>query len=226
MKIINVVGARPNFIKIAPLKREMDKYANLKNIIVHTGQHYDNNMSKLFFKELGLPEPDIYLGVGSGTHAKQTAKIMVEFEKVLESENPDLIAVVGDVNSTAACSMVAAKLQIKIAHIEAGLRSFDRTMPEEINRIITDALSDYLFVTEKSGLENLKNDGIDKSKIFFVGNVMIDSLIHFLDKAKASQIISVLNLDGEKYLLITLHRPSNVDSKENLEKIIFPLIFF
>jgi UDP-N-acetylglucosamine 2-epimerase (non-hydrolysing) len=220
LKIVNVVGARPNFMKIAPVKRAMDKYPDLKNILVHTGQHYDQNMSKLFFKDLELPEPDIYLGVGSGTHAQQTAKIMIEFEKVIASEKPDLVIVVGDVNSTAACSLVAAKIGIKIAHVEAGLRSFDRTMPEEINRIVTDILADYLFVTEKSGLENLKKEGITDSKVHFVGNVMIDSLIHFLDKAKASNIISDLNLDGETYILVTLHRPSNVDSKEDLEKII------
>jgi UDP-N-acetylglucosamine 2-epimerase (non-hydrolysing) len=198
----------------------MDRYPSIKNILVHTGQHYDQNMSKLFFADLELPEPDIYLGVGSGTHAQQTAKIMMAFEKVLETEKPDLIIVVGDVNSTAACSLVAAKMGVKIAHVEAGLRSFDRTMPEEINRIVTDSLADFLFVTEKSGLENLKNEGIADAKVFFVGNVMIDSLIHFLNKAKGSQIISKLNLTGKKYILVTLHRPSNVDSKENLEKIV------
>jgi UDP-N-acetylglucosamine 2-epimerase (non-hydrolysing) len=220
LKIVNVVGARPNFMKIAPIKRVMDKYTDINNILVHTGQHYDKNMSKLFFKDLELPEPDIYLGVGSGTHAQQTAKIMIEFEKVLESEKPDLIIVVGDVNSTAACSLVAAKMGIKIAHVEAGLRSFDRTMPEEINRIVTDSLADFLFVTEKSGMDNLKNEGVAESKVFFVGNVMIDSLIHFLHKAKTSNITSELHLDGEKYILVTLHRPSNVDIKENLESII------
>jgi UDP-N-acetylglucosamine 2-epimerase (non-hydrolysing) len=215
-----VVGARPNFMKIAPIKRAMDKYPGIKQILVHTGQHYDQNMSKLFFEDLELPEPDIYLGVGSGTHAEQTAKIMMAFEKVIESQKPDLIIVVGDVNSTSACSLVAAKMGVKIAHVEAGLRSFDRTMPEEINRIVTDSLADFLFVTEKSGLENLRREGIANSKVHFVGNVMIDSLIHFLSKAKASQIISELNLKGEKYILVTLHRPSNVDSRENLEKII------
>ena len=220
MKIINVVGARPNFMKIAPIQKEMDKYKDIEKILVHTGQHYEKNMSKLFFEDLELPEPDIYLGIGSGTHAEQTAKIMIEFEKILKAENPDLIIVVGDVNSTAACSLVSAKMGVKIAHVEAGLRSFDRTMPEEINRIVTDTLSDYLFVTEKSGLENLKKEGVDKLKVFYVGNVMIDSLVHFLEKAKSSKIISELNLEGQNYILVTLHRPSNVDVKENLESII------
>lgn len=151
IKILNVVGARPNFMKIAPIQRAMGNYPEIKPILVHTGQHYDERMSKFFFNDLQLPQPDIYLGVGSGTHAEQTAKIMVHFEKVIQEEKPDLVIVVGDVNSTAACSMVAAKMNTKIAHVEAGLRSFDRTMPEEINRLVTDVLADYLFVTEKAG---------------------------------------------------------------------------
>ena len=198
----------------------MSKYKNITPVLVHTGQHYDKKMSKLFFEDLELPEPDIYLNVGSGSHAVQTAKIMIEFEKVLEKEKPDLILVVGDVNSTAACSLVASKMGVKIGHVEAGLRSFDRTMPEEINRIVTDALSDYLFVTEKSGLENLKNEGIPDSKVFFSGHVMIDSLVYFLEKAKTSNILDRMQLNGTPYVLVTLHRPSNVDVKENLEKIL------
>jgi UDP-N-acetylglucosamine 2-epimerase (non-hydrolysing) len=168
-------------------------------------------MSDIFFKDLELPKPDFYLGVGSGTHAEQTAGIMLKFEKVLEKENPDLIIVVGDVNSTIACSLTAAKIGIKIAHIEAGLRSFDNNMPEEINRILTDRISDYLFVSEKAGLINLKHEGIEDKKIFFVGNTMIDSLMNYLPKAKNSSIFERLNL-FEDYILITLHRPANVDS--------------
>ncbi len=167
-----------------------------------------------------MPQPDIYLGVGSGTHAQQTAKIMVEFENILGQEKPDLVLVVGDVNSTAACSMVAAKMGVKIAHVEAGLRSFDRTMPEEINRIVTDALSDYLFITEKSGMENLKREGISDEKVFFTGNVMIDSLVYFMQKAEKSKILDQLKLNGQPYALITLHRPSNVDVKENFSSLL------
>ncbi len=219
MKILNIVGARPNFMKIAPIHREMSKYSQLRPLLIHTGQHYDERMSKLFFQDLQLPEPDVYLGIGSGTHTEQTARIMLAFERVMEEEKPDLVLVVGDVNSTVACSLVAAKLQTKIAHVEAGLRSFDRTMPEEINRMITDALSDFLFVTEKSGLQNLKNEGILDEKVFFTGNVMIDSLTYFLEKAKESSILSELDVNGSPFALVTLHRPSNVDVKENLEKL-------
>ncbi len=234
IKILNVVGARPNFMKIAPIQREMAKYSDMEPVLVHTGQHYDERMSKFFFDDLQLPEPDIYLGVGSGTHAEQTAKIMMQFEKVIAQEKPDLVIVVGDVNSTAACSMVAAKMNTKIAHVEAGLRSFDRTMPEEINRLVTDVLSDFLFVTEKSGLENLKREGIADSKVHFVGHVMIDSLIYFKPMAEKSNILEKLNLDSRAYGVITLHRPSNVDNKENFEKLLdafehiekrLPLIF-
>ena len=220
MKILNIVGARPNFMKIAPIQREMEKNAALEPLIIHTGQHYDEKMSKLFFEDLELPRPARYLKVGSATHARQTAKIMVEFEKVVDEEKPDLVLVVGDVNSTAACSMVAAKMGVKIAHVEAGLRSFDRTMPEEINRMVTDTLSDYLFVTEQSGLDNLRKEGVADEKVFFTGNVMIDSLVYFLDKAKNSNIINQLSLNGNEYALVTLHRPSNVDVKENFEKLL------
>ena len=220
MKILNIVGARPNFMKIAPIQREMEKNSALEPLIIHTGQHYDEKMSKLFFDDLELPRPARYLKVGSATHAQQTAKIMVEFEKVVDEEKPDLVLVVGDVNSTAACSMVAAKMGVKIAHVEAGLRSFDRTMPEEINRMVTDTLSDYLFVTEQSGLDNLRKEGVPDEKVFFTGNVMIDSLVYFLDKAKNSNIIDQLSLNGNEYALVTLHRPSNVDVKENFEKLL------
>ena len=176
-------------------------------------------MSKVFFEDLEMPQPHFYLGVGSGSHAEQTANVMIEFEKVLLSEKPDLIIVVGDVNSTVACSLVASKLNIKVAHVEAGLRSFDRTMPEEINRLLTDAISDYLFVSEKSGVINLKNEGISQDKIRFVGNVMIDSLIQYLPKAEQSSILKNYNLIPSKYLLFTLHRPSNVDSKQFLKDL-------
>lgn len=220
MKIISVVGARPNYMKVAPIHRSFQKYNDkIKHLICHTGQHYDVNMSQVFFEELELPEPDFYLGVGSGSHAEQTAKIMVEFEKVVLTEKPDLVIVVGDVNSTIACSLVAVKLGIKVAHVEAGLRSFDRTMPEEINRLLTDQIADYLFVTEKSGIENLKNEGIPDNKIFFVGNTMIDSLISYLPKIENSNILSELKLNPKEYIVVTLHRPSNVDQPENLIKI-------
>ncbi len=234
IKIINVVGARPNFMKIAPIQREMAKYPNIQPVLVHTGQHYDERMSKLFFDDLQLPKPDIYLDVRSGSHAVQTAKVMMAFEEVLQKEKPDLVIVVGDVNSTAACSMVAAKMHTKIAHVEAGLRSFDRRMPEEINRLVTDVLSDFLFVTEKSGLENLKHEGIDDSKVHFVGHVMIDSLIYFEPMAAKSPILENMGLQPREYGVITLHRPSNVDNKENFLKLLnafeviekqMPLIF-
>jgi len=224
-KIISVVGARPNFMKMAPIHKAFKKVINshsslVTHLICHTGQHYDEKMSKVFFDDLELPKPDFYLGVGSGSHAEQTAKVMIEFEKVLMQEKPDLIIVYGDVNSTVACSLVAAKIGVKIAHVESGLRSFDRTMPEEINRIVTDHLSDYLFVTEKSGIENLKREGISEDKIFFVGNTMIDSLVHYLPKAEKSDVLKTYNLQPTNYILITLHRPSNVDDIENLKQII------
>ncbi len=215
-KIIIVAGARPNFIKAAPLIEEFKRHKRYIDILlVHTGQHYDKEMSKLFFNDLGLTEPDVYLGVGSGTHAEQTGKIMIEFEKVCFQEKPDLVIVVGDVNSTIACALVAAKLCIPIAHVEAGLRSFDRTMPEEINRVLTDQISDYLFTTCEDANQNLINEGIPEKKIFFVGNVMIDTLHNHLELAKNSIILEKLGLrkknDIEKYAIVTLHRPSNVD---------------
>ncbi|NOX38934.1 MAG: UDP-N-acetylglucosamine 2-epimerase (non-hydrolyzing) [Calditrichaeota bacterium] len=220
-RILNVVGARPNFMKIAPIHRAMKKFdSEFEPILVHTGQHYDERMSKLFFEDLQLPEPDIYLGVGSGSHAEQTAKIMLAFEKVVLDTEPDLVIVVGDVNSTVACSLVAAKLWVPVAHVEAGLRSFDRRMPEEINRLVTDALSDYLFTTEKSGNENLMREGIPATKIYYVGNVMIDSLIFFLEKARKSNILEQLKLEPQGFALVTLHRPSNVDDPENFKKIL------
>jgi UDP-N-acetylglucosamine 2-epimerase (non-hydrolysing) len=220
IKIINVVGARPNFMKIAPIQRVMSTYENIETVLVHTGQHYDKRMSKLFFDDLQMPQPDIYLNVGSASHAEQTARVMVEFEKVIEREKPDLVVVVGDVNSTAACSLVAVKMGVKVAHVEAGLRSFDRDMPEEINRLVTDVISDYLFVTEQSGLDNLKREGIPDKKVHFVGHVMIDSLIHFAEKAKHSAIMEELKVLPQDYALVTLHRPSNVDGKESFTRLL------
>ncbi len=215
-------------MKIAPIYRAVNKHNDaiqnssfkIHHLICHTGQHYDEKMSKVFFEDLELPQPDFYLGVGSGSHAEQTANVMVEFEKVLIQEKPDMVLVVGDVNSTIACSLTAKKLHIKVIHVEAGLRSFDMEMPEEVNRILTDRISDYLFVTEKSGMENLKHEGVSDNKIFFVGNVMIDSLIHYLSKSDKSKIHSELEIDKGNYVLITLHRPSNVDTQESLEKLV------
>jgi len=228
LKIISVVGARPNFMKVAPIHKAFNQpefQGIVKHLICHTGQHYDEKMSKVFFEDLELPVPDFYLGVGSGSHAEQTARIMIEFEKVLLSEKPDLVLVVGDVNSTIACTLTAAKLHIKTAHVEAGLRSFDRTMPEEINRLLTDSISDYLFVTEKSGMENLKREGVPEEKVFFVGNCMIDSLVSYLPEVKEKEKEEAERLRDEetesgKYVLVTLHRPSNVDNREQLSKLI------
>lgn len=236
-------------MKVAPIHRAFqvqstkfkgqslkDKEQNIKHLICHTGQHYDEKMSKIFFDDLEMPQPDFYLGVGSGSHAEQTAAIMVEFEKVILKEEPELIIVVGDVNSTIACSLVAAKLGTKIAHVEAGLRSFDNRMPEEINRVLTDRISDYLFVTENSGLENLKREGVPEDKIFFVGNVMIDSLVRYLPKIGIKNSELKIKNSEKPYVLITLHRPSNVDDEKFLirfaetlkllaehRKVIFPV---
>ena len=220
-KIISLVGARPNFIKIAPLHKVFKTFSKeVTHKICHTGQHFDKNMSKIFFDELDLPKPDFYLGIGGGTHTEQTAGIMIEFEKVLLQEKPDLIIVPGDVNSTLAGALTAAKMGIKIAHVESGLRSFDRSMPEEINRIMTDVLADYLFVSEKSGLENLTREGINSNKVFFVGNIMIDSLVYYLHAINASLITKNLELSLNNYILVTFHRPNNVDNPKSLKDII------
>lgn len=214
-----VAGARPNFIKVAPLIREL-KSKNINYKFIHTGQHYDYNMSKIFFEDLEIPEPDIHLNVGSASHATQIAKIMIEFEKIILKDKPSLVIVVGDVNSTLACALVAKKLFIKVAHVEAGLRSFDHKMPEEINRLLTDQISDFLFTTEKSAEINLKREGIDSSKIFFVGNIMIDTLILNSEKAIKLSFYKKFNLKKKSYALITVHRPSNVDLNEDLCKIV------
>jgi len=247
MKILTVVGARPNFMKAAPIiaainarnERLVAGYAGrpdaqvetIRHILVHTGQHYDELMSGSFFNDLNLPKPDIHLGVGSGSHATQTAEIMKKFEEVLLGEKPDIVVVVGDVNSTLACALVTSKISFDsdasrpvIAHVEAGLRSFDWSMPEEVNRILTDHLSDLLFVTEESGLQNLRNEGVSADRIHFVGNTMIDSLLRFKEKAEASTILEKLGFLGQgrkngeassstRYALLTLHRASNVDNR-------------
>lgn len=222
-KIHLIVGARPNFMKIAPLYKELLKSPEKFNPkIIHTGQHYDEKMSKLFFEDLELPHPHYYLKVGSGTHGAQTARIIERYEELILSEDkPDLVVVPGDVNSTIACALVAKKINIPVAHVEAGLRSFDERMPEEINRVLTDRISDLLLTPSLDGNENLLNEGVDKKKIHFVGNIMIDSLIGYLDKAKGSNIISELGLKkDEEYILVTLHRPSNVDERESLEMLL------
>ncbi|MCP4713134.1 MAG: UDP-N-acetylglucosamine 2-epimerase (non-hydrolyzing) [Planctomycetes bacterium] len=219
MKILNVVGARPNFMKIAPLMDAYKSYPNIDPLLIHTGQHYDKTMSDLFFQELDLPKPDINLQVGSATHAVQTAEIMKAFEPVVLQQKPNLVIVVGDVNSTIACGLVAVKAGAYLAHVEAGLRSFDRTMPEEINRILTDAVSDLLFCTEQSGVENLKKEGVPDDKIHLVGNVMIDSLLKHLTKAQNSPILDQLNLKAKNYAVLTLHRPTNVDDLTSLKSI-------
>jgi len=244
-----VGGARPNFMKIAPLIRAMQgknleletQNSELSWKLVHTGQHYDYEMSAIFFKDLGIPKPDVFLNVGSGSHGEQTGRIMIAFEGVLLKEKVDIVVVVGDVNSTMACALVAAKLHIPVAHVEAGLRSFDRTMPEEINRILTDQISDYLFTPSSDADKNLKKEGISPKKIFFVGNIMIDNLFFNLKKAQKSNIFKTLGLmtNGagpsiKDFALLTLHRPTNVDSKRSLKEVIdavreiskdFPIIF-
>ena len=216
MRIINIVGARPNFVKIAPLIRAMSAESALTPILVHTGQHYDGPMSERFFKDLDIRPPDFNLGVGSGSHAVQTAEVMRCLEPVLESTRPDLVLVVGDVNSTLAAALTAVKLHIPVAHVEAGLRSLDRSMPEEINRLLTDAIADLLFVTEESGRANLLREGIAAEKIHFVGNVMIDALQASRSSWERSSIASELGLDGQPYVVLTLHRPSNVDDPRTL----------
>ncbi len=230
MKIISVAGARPNFMKIAPIGRAIKKWNNasngtrvLENVIVHTGQHYDENMSQVFFEDLDIAPPDIYLAVGSGSHGEQTGKIMIEFERACMDIRPDLVLVVGDVNSTIAAALVASKLHIPVAHVEAGLRSFDRRMPEEINRLLTDAISNYLFTTCHEANQNLLKEGIPEENIFLVGDVMIDSLLYHKERAGRYNVLKELQLKGvddfRGYCLLTLHRPSNVDTRQSLMPI-------
>ncbi|HTP70360.1 MAG TPA: UDP-N-acetylglucosamine 2-epimerase (non-hydrolyzing) [Dongiaceae bacterium] len=261
MKILSVVGARPNFMKVAPIIAAIEKHngkgsslhgeGTIQHLLVHTGQHYGDLMSDSFFADLGLPKPDVHMGVGSGTHAVQSAEIMKRFEEILLSEKPDVVIVVGDVNSTLACAVVTAKISFDtngtrplIAHVEAGLRSFDRAMPEEINRVVTDHVADLLFVTEESGVRNLKNEGISPDKIHFVGNTMIDSLLRFRTKADSSKKLEELGLRQRSadnghasttpYALLTMHRPANVDDPVAFREILsgleelaadFPIVF-
>ncbi|MEM6965113.1 MAG: UDP-N-acetylglucosamine 2-epimerase (non-hydrolyzing) [Bacteroidota bacterium] len=220
IKILSVVGARPNFMKIAPLHRAFQKEDKIISKIVHTGQHYDERMSDIFFNQLELPKPDFYLGVAGGSHTFQKANVMLAFEKILLEEKPDLVVVVGDVNATAATSIVAVKMGIPTAHVEAGLRSGDRQMPEEINRVLTDSIVDMHFVTEQAGLVHLAKENIPKEKVHFVGNVMIDSLVHFREKAKANDILQQLGIAPKSYILMTMHRPSNVDNTKSLNDIL------
>ncbi len=211
MKLVAVVGARPNFMKIAPLMWEIEGRPEITAYLVHTGQHYDQGMSTLFFDQLRIPRPDINLEVGSGSHAVQTAEVMKRFEPVVQEQRPDVIVVVGDVNSTLACALTGVKLGAPVAHVEAGLRSFDRSMPEEINRVLTDAISQWLFVTERSGLVNLKREGVSDERVFFVGNVMIDTLLVCRARSEESRILEHLGLPDRGYAVLTLHRPANVD---------------
>lgn len=220
MKIIQVVGARPNFMKVAPVHRALLSYEQVKSLIVHTGQHSDANMSDVFFTQLDLPKPDFFLGVQPGSHTQMTAQIMMAFEQVLIQERPDMVLVVGDVNSTFACALTSVRIGIPVAHIEAGLRSRDKEMPEEINRILTDQISDLLFTTEESAAVNLKAEGIEERKIHFVGNCMIDSLVDYLPKARQSIWEKFSPLYGPRYGLMTMHRPSNVDTKDGLLRMI------
>ena len=224
LKVINVVGARPNFMKVAPVVEAMhERREEFAPLVVHTGQHYDERMSDAFFRDLGLPAPDVYLGVGSGSHAQQTALVMQRFEPVVVAERPDWVLVVGDVNSTLACALVCSKLGVPVAHVEAGLRSRDRTMPEEINRILTDQLSELLLTPSADADRNLLGEGIPRERIRLVGNVMIDSLLKQLERAEASSVRAELGVAGKDYAVVTLHRPSNVDDPVVLGRILSAL---
>jgi UDP-N-acetylglucosamine 2-epimerase (non-hydrolysing) len=220
LRIVNVAGARPNFMKIAPLMEAFRRDGRVQPLLVHTGQHYDERMSDLFFRQLGLPQPDVNLEVGSGPHGAQTARIMLAFEPLAVQWKPDAVLVVGDVNSTVACGLVAVKLGIPLVHVEAGLRSGDRSMPEEINRIVTDSISDLLFCTEQSGVDHLRREGVPADRTFLVGNVMIDCLLKHLSRAQASPILDELGLKPKGYALLTLHRPGNVDNPAVLDGIL------
>ncbi|MEJ7810340.1 MAG: UDP-N-acetylglucosamine 2-epimerase (non-hydrolyzing) [Gemmatimonadaceae bacterium] len=219
MKVLHVVGARPNFMKLAPCARALAAADHVAQRIVHTGQHYDEAMSESFFRDLEIPEPDLNLEVGSASHAVQTARIMERFEPVVTSEQPDWVVVYGDVNSTVAAALVCSKLGIRLCHVEAGLRSGDRSMPEEINRLVTDRLADLLLTPSPDGDENLLREGVDAGRIRFVGNVMVDTLIHALPSARATGFRASMGLEDDGYALVTLHRPSNVDVAERLGRI-------
>lgn len=221
LRIILVAGARPNFMKIAPIHTALSRDPEIfAPILVHTGQHYDPNMSQIFFDELHIPPPDHHLGIGSGSHAQQTARTMIAFEEVALRERPDMTLVVGDVNATLACALVSVKLHIPVSHVEAGVRSFDRKMPEEINRVATDAISDLLFTPDRDAAANLAREGIPEERIHFVGNVMIDTLLRFAERARSSAVLSDLGLTPKSYGLVTLHRPSNVDDRAIFVRLI------
>lgn len=219
VKIVNVVGARPNFVKIAPLMHEMVGSAKIEPFLLHTGQHYDYALSESFFRELEIPEPDEYLGVGSASQAGQVAEIMRRFDRFTDEHRPDAVLVVGDVNSTMACSLVAVKKRIRVIHVEAGIRSRDRSMPEEINRLVTDSVADILMPPSRDAVENLITEGHSKDKIHLVGNIMIDTLLKFRSRVDASEILKSLDLEVGSYALVTIHRPSNVDSPEDLRNV-------
>ncbi|MCP4599569.1 MAG: UDP-N-acetylglucosamine 2-epimerase (non-hydrolyzing) [Proteobacteria bacterium] len=224
-KIVDLVaGARPNFMKLSPVVRAFDSLGGTGYRIVHTGQHYDFGMNEVFFKELGIPEPDVHLEVGSGSHGVQTARILEKYEAHLLESRPDATVVFGDVNSTVACSLAAVKLGVPVVHVEAGLRSFDRTMPEEINRILTDSIADLLLVSEPSGMENLAREGISKEKIRHVGNVMIDTLLRERQRKPDTEILEKLGLEKKGYGLLTMHRPSNVDDPDTLRRLMELLV--
>jgi UDP-N-acetylglucosamine 2-epimerase (non-hydrolysing) len=224
LRIMSIVGARPNMMKVAPLLAELRRHEEIEPVLVHTGQHYDYSMSQVFFDQLGVPPPDYNLDVGSGAHYAQTAEIMRKFGELVQQDRPDMVVVAGDVNSTIACALVAAKERIPVAHLEAGLRSFDRSMPEEINRVLTDAVADLLFTTEESANQNLASEGVDPGKVFFVGNLMIDSLVSALKVARQSCLRSELGLDGKPYAVLTLHRPSNVDNEDQLRRTLDAIV--
>lgn len=213
---MNIAGARPNFMKVAPLHRAMVASGTIEPIFVHTGQHYDDNMSSVFLDHFGLPQPHYQLEVGSGSHAQQTARVMERLEPILERARPDVVVVFGDVNSTIAAGLAAVKLGIPLAHVEAGLRSYDRTMPEEINRLLTDTISDFLFAPSPDAVENLEREGIPKGRIFMIGNIMIDTLLAFKEEARKSSVLKELGTEAHDFVLVTLHRPSNVDDPESL----------
>jgi len=220
MRLLHVVGARPNFMKVAPVMKAIARAGFADQVLLHTGQHYDSSMSDVFFSDLGIPPPDVHLGVGSGSHAEQTAKVMLGFERFCGEERPDIVVVAGDVNSTMACAIDCAKLRIPCAHVEAGLRSFDMEMPEEVNRIVTDRLCDILFTPSADGDVNLRREGTDPSRIFRVGNVMIDTLLEHLPKARATGAPAKVGVEPGHYGVVTLHRPSNVDDAHVLRSLL------
>ncbi len=219
IRVLAVAGARPNFMKIAPLLQELRAREGFETLLVHTGQHYDAAMSDSFFRDLGIPEPDVNLGVGSGSHGEQTAEVLRKIEPLLIERHPDVLVVVGDVNSTLAATLAAVKLGIPVAHVEAGLRSFDRSMPEETNRVMTDVVSEWLFTTEPAAEQNLLREGVARDRIHFVGNVMIDTLLANLDRARGLDSLERLGLEPRGYALLTLHRPSNVDDPVRLRAL-------